>query len=365
MRQVKILFAAVDIGWRIEHYSAFLKVNFGKKVISQSFVKYAVNKKQYRTKYTYNIQFSDLHPISQYFASISFFLFALIKYNTFYFLSGETILTRKLRHIEFKIYKLLNKKVIMHFVGSDIRDPNYVIWKEKNIVGYLNGKKTHQITQSWQDKLIADSLFYANEILVSTPDLLKIIPSAKYYPVVIDFIKFQKDINSSVIPTNSFFKTKKIRILHSPSLDKIKGSSLIKESIKELSKDSDKFEFIYTPDLKINTNSNYAVTRYQLFKLYMEADIVIDQMTIGWYGLQSIEAILGGCHVFCYIENNLRDQLFPKCPIHATDAINLKTDLLKLITNYYEPKYSEDLSWVKRHHSIEENNEILINSIMN
>jgi hypothetical protein len=87
-------------------------------------------------------------------------------------------------------------------------------------------------------------------------------------------------------------------------------------------------------------------------------------MTIGWYGLQSIEAILGRCHVFCYIENDLRGQLFPKCPIHATDAINLKDDLLKLIANYVEPNSAQDLSWVKRHHSIEENNEILINSIL-
>ena len=213
-----ILFAAVDIGWRIEQYKSFLEQIFGDHVYIKSFVKHKVSTQQYQTNYDYEFQFVKYPKIIQWLIAFVFFFYALFKFNTFYFFSGETILTRKLRRLEFKIYRFFNKKVIMHFVGSDIRDPNYLYWKANHIHDFLSGKINRSLSTNWQLELINDSKDFANHILVSTPDLLEIIPQATYYPVVINIEEFNKELkDASLKVQNKFFKSNKIKILHAPS----------------------------------------------------------------------------------------------------------------------------------------------------
>jgi len=154
-----------------------------------------------------------------------FFVYALFKYDIFHFLSGETILTRKFRKFELATYKLFGKRIVMHFVGADIRSLPYSIWKNNHMQDFLsnNLEKFPPLTEPWQDKLIAESIKYADQIIVSTPDLLKIIPQAKFYPVVIDFDKFISEFGEM----NSIKSKDKISIMHSPSNSSIKGSDII------------------------------------------------------------------------------------------------------------------------------------------
>lgn len=359
-KQKRILFGTVDIGWRIESYSNFLSTKFGDKIKIESFVKHKVAASQYKTSYNYHIQYINYPVFLQWLFSIGFFFFALFRYDTFYFFSGETILTRKLRRLEFKIYRLLQKEVIMHFVGSDIRDPNYLYSKSENILKHLEGKFEAELSASWQKQLVEDSLKYSKQMIVSTPDLLKIVPQAVYYPVQIDLKKYKKELSETEKKT-PFFKSEKIKVLHAPSNIRVKGSEIINDVLKEIERETDLIEFIYTKELDRETGSVYTVSRYELFQLYKEADIVIDQLIIGWYGLQSIEALLAGCEVMCFIEDELKTQLFEGCPIHPTNAIDLKKDVLTLIHQNISSEGTE--LWVKRHHTIEENNNPLIEAI--
>ena len=357
-KKTKLLFAAVDIGWRIEHYSVFLKKSLGENINISSFVKHKVSKQQYQTKYTYEFQFIKYPAIVQWIIAICFFIYSLGKFNTFYFFSGETILTRKLRRFEFFIYRLLDKKVIMHFVGSDIRNPNYIYWKAENIEAYLKGQvETKSLSTAWQEKLIEDSIECASAILVSTPDLLDIIPKAIYYPVLIDLEKFESDLKNNIGKVGQTFKTQKVKILHAPSNPEIKGSTEIIRVMSELANERQDFEFLYTKDLKRNTGSNYTVSRYELFQLYQEADIVIDQMIIGWYGLQSIEALLSNCRVVCFIDEHLKQYLTKDCPIVNSSLLDLKLTLSHLIDEVISEELDFDFQkkWVKNNHTIDEN----------
>ena len=54
MSKVKrILFAAVDIGYRIEDYSKFITENYSEELIPESFSKYILDPTHYKTDYTY------------------------------------------------------------------------------------------------------------------------------------------------------------------------------------------------------------------------------------------------------------------------------------------------------------------------
>jgi hypothetical protein len=363
--KVKLLFASVDIGWRVALYRKFLITKKGFNRI-ESFVKYKVPSKQYQTNYDYQFQFSRYPAFIQWIISFAFFIYALFRFNTFYFFSGETILTRRLRILEFQIYKLLRKKIIMHFVGSDIRNPNHLKWLNQNVDRLSTKMKKYAQPLDWQAKLISDSQKYADHILVSTPDLLQIIPSAEYYPVLIDANHFQNECKKAAISSRSnFFKTDKIKVLHAPSNVQLKGSDAIDRVLKNILKTNDHIEYLNTKHLNRETGTVYTVSRYELFQLYQEADIVIDQMVIGWYGLQSIEALLSNCLVICYIDEDLKKYLYPNCPILSANINELESKLLNAIKQLLKNQnvFISQEKWVLNFHTIKYNNTQLISSL--
>lgn len=359
MSKKRILFGAVDIGYRIELYSKFIKENYNNELIAESFSKYVLPKEHYKTNYTYTCEIYNRSKLYVYFYLFSFFVFALFRYDIFHFLSGETILTRKLRTFELFIYKLLGKRVIMHFVGADIRSGKFLEWKNNNIVKYLanNLEGCPPLTEPWQDKLIKDSLKYADEIIVSTPDLLDIIPSAKYYPVVIDYKKFLKETGEINILSKQYDNV----LLHCPSNRQVKGTYIIENNLLEVKKKIKNLDIVLPH--KNNNNKYYAISRYQLMELYKKSNIVIDQLIIGWYGLQSIEALLTGNYVFCFIDEKYIKYLYPKCPLININAENMIDKIIDFLNNENKinsEKYQEYLTWVLKYHTIENNNQTLL-----
>jgi hypothetical protein len=362
-----ILFAAVDIGYRIEHYTKFIDNYFSDKLKAESFSKYVLPESHYKTKYTYTCSIDKTPTLFLYIYSFFFFLYSLYRFDIFHFFSGETILTRKLRRFELKIYKLLGKRVVMHFVGSDIRSEEYLSNKEKNIHQFLKGEDFGEKSMPYQKKLIADAETYADFVIVSTPDLKKIIPNSVYYPVVLDYQKFLDEISSIPIKQKN---NNEVVILHSPSSVKksnLKGTSHITTVLNKIAS-SNKYNvrLVLPAENNVDRKTNYSASRYELFSYYKEADIVVDQMIIGWYGLLSVEALVAGKHVVSYVDESLKKELFPECPIRIADVNTLEEVLNYCIEEILKGKNSMvcdiQRNWVKKYHTIENMNEVLLSA---
>jgi hypothetical protein len=358
MKKKRILFAAVDVGYRMGLYSKFLNDNYSNQIHADTLSTYMSPKNHYRTSYTYEYPFHSKSSMYRWCRSFLNFILALFRYDILHFISGETLLTRKLRGFELKIYKLLGKRIIMHFVGSDIRNPYYIQWKEKNINQFLQGDAKFQKTLSWQDKLIFDAEKYADSVLVSTPDLLELISKAVYYPVVLDLNKYLSELNGIKHQRKI---SDEIVILHAPSNSKLKGTKYIHEILKKIALNSNnKIKVVLTAE---NDYKDKPVSRYELFKLYKESDIVIDQLIIGWYGLQSIEALAAGKHVISYVDANLNSFLYPDCPLELADKNTLEHVVLNVIEKILKRKHTNSASqidWLKKYHTIENNNDVLV-----
>lgn len=354
MKKKRLLFGAVDIGYRIETYSKFIKKHYHDVLEVESVSKFRLPTSHFYTEYTYLIPIRELSTWAFYWKSFCFYLKALLRYDLFHFLSGETILPWKLRSFELWTYRLLGKRVIMHFVGSDIRNPQYLKEKNKNLQDFLSGESLNLPPKSdaIQKKLVQTAVKYANEIIVSTPDLLEIIPTATYLPVVLDI--------ETVLPclenTNQDFQSDKIKILHSPSGFGLKGSDYVHNILEELQE-----EFREEIELVIpgkNQKNVYSMTRYELLNTMREVDIVIDQLLIGWYGLKSVEALVAGCVVLCYVEHPLVQYLHKDCPIINTNASTLKVDLKNIILNLKENNQRKERiemnrDFVQKYHTME------------
>ena len=145
---------------------------------------------------------------------------------------------------------------------------------------------------------------------------------------------------------------KTFRVLHAPNHRNIKGSGFIIEAIEKLQKEGENIE------LKLLEK----VSNDEVLQEIEKADLVIDQLVIGWYAMFTLEALSLGTPVVCYLRNdllelyknsNLLNENDP--PIHSSQPRGILRDLRVLI---HDPKRLEELSsrgpkYVKKHHSIE------------
>lgn len=186
------------------------------------------------------------------------------------------------------IWKILKKKVIIHHHGSDIRH-------KQEFKMYLK---------------------FADIILVSTPDLLNWSPTAIWIPNPISLDDF------SYYGVGYKNKTECVNIIHAPSNRVKKGTEHVIKAINILNNEG------YNIDFTLIEN----MPHHKAIEFYKNADIVIDQLLIGWYGVFSTECMAYGKPVCVYIHDNLESYI-PFNSIINTSPKNIIENLRVLIEN--------------------------------
>lgn len=356
-KKKKLLFGAVDTNWRIHHYTKYLNLVYQDKLKIHSFVKYIPPKEHYHAQYTYAFQYNKLSRLNQWLISFYFFILTLFRYDILYFIAGETLLTRKLLKWELKWYKKRRKKIIMHFVGSDIRSEEYIKYKNNHIQDCFEGKMTNLPPKqtAWQKKLCAIALQYADLILVSTPDLLEFFdnnPKVKYFPVMLDTKDIDSQLKNSV--PEKYPQRDKIRVVHSPSNVSLKGTAYIDAVMQKISAKYSDVEYINTtnPEYKDTSHPLCAVSRYTLLQLLQKSDILIDQVVIGWYGLQSIEGVYSENEVVVWIEPHLVQYLPKNHVFYTGDERGIEKSILEAIENVRKNRKKSEKKYVYDNHTL-------------
>ncbi len=197
--------------------------------------------------------------------------------------------------LDFPFWRLLNKKVVMHHHGTDIRYKG----------------------EHWLCSRLAQRIF------VSTPDLLEWSRDAIWVPNPLELemypyvgIRKQQSDNAD-----------SIKILHAPSRRHLKGTAHVLRAIKKLKNEGYNVGSI----LIENTNHKDALESYK------EADIVVDQLLIGWYGMLAQECMALGKPVCVYLREDLQGYM-PIQPMLNTTADNLLKNLRLLIEDPDTPR---------------------------
>lgn len=177
------------------------------------------------------------------------------------------------------VWKLLGKKIIIHYHGSEIRNKSQPSFHR-----------------------FADALF------VSTPDLLPFAPNSKWLPNPVYIENYM-----GAVPSNDPI------IIHSPSNPLLKGTSDILKVLDTI------------PNIKFKIISG--VPYEEALDHYSKATIVIDQIKIGWYGMVSLECMAIGTPTMCYISPELIKYIQTPYPIFITSEKTLKSDILLLLQN--------------------------------
>jgi glycosyltransferase involved in cell wall biosynthesis len=173
----------------------------------------------------------------------------LPKTDIFHFYFGLTLVPKS---IQFPILKTFGKKSVFHFLGSDIR-----------------GKTPEELAYGRR----------ADAQIVGSYDASRWIPEAEVVPVGLDLSKYDP---TPVAPNG------KVRIVHAPTKRTVKGTEAVIAACQQLPVELDLIE---------NLRHNEAVERYR------QADIVVDQLKVGWYGVFAIEGMALGKPVVTFLHD--------------------------------------------------------------
>lgn len=259
----------------------------------------------------------------KYLKIIFMYLFLIFKFNIFHFNYGMTLsateslfLFRFRMNFELFLLKLLRKKIVVTFQGSDARQADYC--KENYEFTYFNHPFYSNFETLDEKKRIKISIFdrFADLIYTTNPDLKNVLPDRTV------FRPYTKLDFRSIIPVYMKYNIEKPTvIIHAPSRRHIKGTDIIKDAIKKLKDEG------FLIDFQLIENTNNA----EAFESYKKADLVIDQLYVGWYGGFAVEAMALGKPVMCYIRDSdlkhIPALMKKEMPIINTNPNTFYTDL--------------------------------------
>lgn len=152
----------------------------------------------------------------------------------------------------------------------------------------------------------------------STPSVQFDLPSARWLPVVIDPDLWQVD----TVP----LLTERPLVVHAPSHAGVKGSEAADEVLGRL--DAERL---------IKYRRLTGVAHAEIRDVYRNADIVVDSLRMGGYGVGACEAMAAGRLVLSYVNDfsraTVEAQLGQPVPIWPADAVSLESQLLAVLAD--------------------------------
>ncbi|CAM3644712.1 glycosyltransferase [Marinicrinis lubricantis] len=203
------------------------------------------------------------------------------------------------------------KKALMHHWGNDVRMPS--IAKRNN--PYVNTGDSPPEDQI-REKLSKIGAYISTAIVQDYEVLPYVQPYYKkvhVLPVIVDTTKF--------LPQYPDPGEKNPLVIHAPTNPEFKGTPVIEKVIAQLQKE---IPFRYQ---RIEQMSNQ-----QAIQMYRTADVVIDQMLTGSYGLLCTESMALGKPVVTYVRDDLMGMYSVKPPISNANPDTLYVVLKNLLT---------------------------------
>ena len=163
-------------------------------------------------------------------------------------------------------------------------------------------------------------------------------------PTTLDFILNTKKVNKF---------SRNIKIFHATNKVNTKGTNFITKTINELIDNGFNIEF----------KKLFRVSHEEILEGIDWADIVIDQLVIGWYGNFAIEALYRGKPVFTYLRpdivdlyiSNIDGFIIEEFPFINCNFSNFRQNLENYINEFDKVKATESksINYYNKFHSIE------------
>jgi nucleotide-binding universal stress UspA family protein len=223
-------------------------------------------------------------------------LSALRTHDVLHFYYGQSFLSEPARAIDARLARLAGRRVVMEFVGSDIRmpsieaarNPYYVVLEgEDDAVALARMRRWSRITKG--------------HAIINDPALATFLdPHFKHVHIVplrVDTRRYAPHPPSEAVA--------KPVIVHAPSSFAGKGTQHVRAAVQSLQARGIPLEYI---ELSGRGNS-------EVSEIVSRADMVIDQVCIGSHGVFAVEAMSMAKPVVCYLQPYVAARYPPDLPM--------------------------------------------------
>jgi len=148
-------------------------------------------------------------------------------------------------------------------------------------------------------------------------------------------------------------RTGPLKLLHAPNHREIKGTRHVVRAVEELRAEG----------LDIELMMLERVPNEEVRRLILEADVIVDQLVVGWYAMFAIEAMASGKPVICHLRRDLEElyvatdllQGFDEIPIIRADAFSFKEVVRTLYADrdILVAAAEKGRDYIERRHSVE------------
>jgi hypothetical protein len=111
-----------------------------------------------------------------------------------------------------------------------------------------------------------------------------------------------------------------LKVVHAPSRRAVKGTQAIKDAVDRLQRDG----------VQIELQLIEQMSHDEALEAYRAADVVVDQLRIGWYGVVAVEAMAMGKAVVSFIRDDLKHHLPWPWPLAIANPSNIDEILADL-----------------------------------
>ena len=225
--------------------------------------------------------------------------------DVFHFYFGLTLVPRRL---QFPVLRATRRKSVFHFLGSDIR-----------------GKSRDELAYARR----------ADARVVGSYDAIRWVPDAEVIPPGVDLARLQP------VPPP---RDERPVFVHAPSSRARKGTDLFVRACEELGVELEIVEGLHHDEAR---------TRYE------RADVVLDQLNAGWYGMLAIEAMALGKPVVTFLHDEAarrtEEAFGTTVPIVRADRENLVETLRPLAESTAERRRvgAESRAYAEQVHDLE------------
>ena len=212
--------------------------------------------------------------------------------------------------IDLLLLRLLGKVVIFHFRGSEARLASE--FARRSPYNYVKADPygfSGSYPEERQRSMIAFVRSIANAVYVTDPELQGYVPGSEIVPRAIDLGDWQ--------PVGASGAARPL-VVHAPTRPELKGTQHVIDAVNQLRGEGMEFDF------ELIENMPHGLAR----QLYERADVIVDQLLIGWYGVLAVEGMALAKPVIAYVRPDLIEHLGAQHPLAVADPSNI-TDVLR------------------------------------
>ncbi|WP_151523547.1 glycosyltransferase [Serinicoccus kebangsaanensis] len=241
----------------------------------------------------------------------------------------------------------LEKAGIAHavlFHGSEIRGPREHADREPHSPFAAAWDEYVRTLASVVQRNTRDLSAYAGPVLVSTPDLLDVLPEATWLPLVVDGDRFTAAADSPVL------RRRRPVVLHAPSNPRLKGTAVIERVL----------EGMQAAGL-VEYRRLAGVPHEQMASFVGAADVVVDQVVLGNPGVLLAETMAAGRVAVAHLGPAVRERMSRAdrdlggegvVPVVEADPETLESALLDVLADRagHAELAARGPDWARRHH---------------